>query len=192
MDAPSVVAAADRLLERARGWHVRTDCEPVQLEGSRRCLVQRVAVEGADAPPTVIVKAHGESFETFINEAAAAEFLSSSRDLAGFGPHLSAVDSDVPLVVLEDMGAHPSVADALLGSDPDQAAAFLVQWAGTLGQLHSATLGAREAFDARRQRLAGEREVAFGDEEPAAELARGVKAICDLGVERPPGLESGR
>lgn len=50
------------------------------------------------------------------------------------------------LLLLEDLGEGSSVADALLGDDPTEAATAIVQWAEAVAELHLATRGSRERF----------------------------------------------
>jgi hypothetical protein len=54
---------------------------------------------------------------------------------------LLGADRDLGLLVLEDAGPGPSLADLLLGSDPDLAEQGLRAYAATLGRLHAQTAG---------------------------------------------------
>lgn len=189
MDAAQVLAAADRLLRRRHGWTVAEDGSATALEGSRRSLVQRVPLEGPDGPGSVIVKAYRSSFDAFLNEAAATDFLGSHPALRSFGPRLVTADPDVPLVVLEDLGSHPSLADALLGTDRYHAASALLEWARSLGTLHAATLGRRPEFEQRRVSAAGRRSLPPPERSSRSELVAGVDRLCGLGVARPALLD---
>jgi hypothetical protein len=112
------------------------------LGGSGRSLVLRA--RAGDRP--VVVKAAVEAGPGPVRERAALQVL------AGAGvpgvPRLLATADDPPLIVLEDLGSGPNVADALLGTDPDTAAAALADWAGALGALQAATTGLRDRFAA--------------------------------------------
>jgi hypothetical protein len=73
--------------------------------------------------------------------------------LTGLGvqgaPELLAVAAEPALVVMQDLGTSAvSLADLLLGSDPDAASDGLIAWASTMGALHVQTAAAGEAFAA--------------------------------------------
>src|SRR5512138_998139 len=86
-----------------------TALEP--LRGSRRTRVFRAAVDGG--PGTVIVKTHEPGFADHWARESAALTVLRGRGLPV--PDLIAVVDEPPLVVLEVLGAGPSLADALLG-----------------------------------------------------------------------------
>ena len=69
----------------------------------------------------------------FRNEVVALQTLEGA---AGLVPKLLAVDDDRTWMVLEDLGEVSSLADALLGPDPQAATSALSAWASTLGRLH--------------------------------------------------------
>ena len=114
----------------------------------------------------------------------------------GVAPRLLAVGDDPPLVVMEDLGSAPSVADHLLGGDPDAADEALVSWATTLGRLHAGTHADRAAIAARF----AEAEGAVADDEPVDRFHAGVAGSSDqattdwaayaeaLGIDGPPDV----
>ncbi len=55
------------------------------------------------------------------------------------GPALVAAASDPPLIVMADLGEHPSVADAVLGRDPGVADRAVDAWSDAVADLHGAT-----------------------------------------------------
>lgn len=59
-----------------------------------------------------------------------------------------AVTAEPPVVVLADLGSGPSLADALLGADPQAAVDALGGWADALASVHTATAGDRAGFAA--------------------------------------------
>jgi hypothetical protein len=69
----------------------------------------------------------------FRNEVAALQTLDGA---GGLVPKLFAVDVGHMWMVLEDLGDTRSLADALLGSDPELAMRAVWAWASGLGQLH--------------------------------------------------------
>jgi hypothetical protein len=112
------------------------------LGGSDRSGVHRAA----DADGTVVVKSYaGGSLGSWARERVG---LGAAGPL-GVVPRLLAVGDDPPLVVMEDLGSAPSVADRLLGGDPDAADAALVSWGTALGRLHAGTYADRLAIAAR-------------------------------------------
>ena len=70
-------------------------------------------------------------------DAAASEELALRTLPAGIGPRLVGIGDGV--LVMEDVGAGPSVADLLLGPDPMAARAAPVGWAGVIGRVAAAT-----------------------------------------------------
>jgi hypothetical protein len=93
----------------------------------------------------------------------------------GLAPRLLAAADEPHLVVMEDLGSAPSVADHLLGADPATADAALVEWAGTLGRLHAGTSADRAAIAASF----AEAEEAARGEEPADRFHAGVGGSLD-------------
>jgi hypothetical protein len=110
------------------------------LGGSSRSLVLRATA--GDRP--VVLKAPLECGSGPVRELAALRLLTGVPGVV----RLLAESDDPPVLVLEDLGAGPSLADALLGADPAAAQAALDGWAGTLGTLQAATAGLGDAFAA--------------------------------------------
>ena len=119
---------------------VRLD-EADMLGGSDRSVVRRVRAHypGGDEP-SLIVKSFATPGEWWAREAAALSIVSSDAPTA----HVVAESADPPVVVMTDIGTGPSVADALLGADPEAGAAAVLMWAEALAALHGSTLGSRE------------------------------------------------
>lgn len=94
----------------------------------------------------MVVKAYESAFaDNWARESAALTVL-RGRGLPV--PNLIVAVREPPLVVLEDVGAGPSLADALLGDDPATATARLSAWVDALARLHVATTGDRGHFAA--------------------------------------------
>lgn len=173
----SIVAAAAGLIGRELS-------EPVDLGGSTRSMVLRVRT--ADGGSVVIKKyADPESAEA----AFAAE--ASGLAFAGSGPRLLAADPAFLLVVLEDLGSHPSLADRLLGDSAESADSALREWASCYGRLAAMTVG-REAELDRLAEAYGRRR----DRNPEANGDRLVRhtaafllKLADLGLTLPAGLD---
>lgn len=122
--------------------HVRL--HPLEaLRAGERSDVRRVEACWPDATPTtLIVKRLYDLDESWVRETAALSVLPPGEASA-----LVASGTDPPLVVTEDLGGGPSVADALLGDDQDVAWRAVRQWAVAVGRLHAATASLREAFE---------------------------------------------
>ena len=111
-----------------------------ELGGSSRSVVLRA--RAGDRP--VVVKARVKAGPEPVRERAALHVLAGVPGV----PRLLATADDPPLVVLEDFGPGPNVADALLGPDPAAAADAVADWAGALGALQRASSGLRDRFAA--------------------------------------------
>lgn len=130
-----LVAAAAQALHQALS-------DPAELASSNRTVVLRCHTAAAG---TVIVKSYRpgrEGREGFSAEAAGLEFTTGT----GIGPDLLATDPERLLIVMSDLGAAPSLADALLGSDPEAAGKQLLEWARACGVLAVGTAGRAGEF----------------------------------------------
>ena len=114
--------------------------DPIDLDGSGRSRVLRCRTETGG---TVIVKSYVD--KPGARRGFAAEAAGLSLGLAG--PKLLATDSDVPLLVMEDLGTAPSLADVLLGEDPKAATDGLLIWARALGGLAAESVQQRADLD---------------------------------------------
>lgn len=104
--------------------------------------VLRVLLEAEDGDRTVIVKlARGRT--QFREETA----LRICADLGVRGvPRLLCASEQPPMLLMEDMGEGTSLAQRLLGDNPDAAEAAVLGWATTIAKLQVATLNAGPAF----------------------------------------------
>jgi hypothetical protein len=131
---------------------VRLD-DPEPLDGSARSAVWRVRAQWPDSPETsVIVKCFTDPGEWWMREAAALAITPDDAPAA----RTIAESAYPPIVVMTDVGAGPSVADALLGHDAQDAADAVAQWATAIATLHRSTLGSREQFRAALGQRSGE------------------------------------
>jgi hypothetical protein len=101
-------------------WRVRTAGHP-------ECVIVKEAVAGTD---------HVDDAWTYIRRDG--ECLQDAA-ASGVVPQVLALDEDHRVLVMEDLGTGPSLADLLLGEDAEAAAAALVEYARSLGKLHRAT-----------------------------------------------------
>jgi hypothetical protein len=111
------------------------------LGGSRRSEVWRVAAP--DLPGgTAIVKHHLQpDSRTWVRESAGLAAADGTRT-----PRLLAVTQDPTVVVMSDLGDGASVADLLLGTDPQAAAAGVRAWAGAVAEVQESTVDRLDDF----------------------------------------------
>lgn len=152
--------------------------DPVDLGGSTRSRVLRCRVEvggprrtgtpgaGEPVPETVIVK-------QFLSDVGAFARETTGLALCARTPALLAQDPEHRLIVMSDLGDLPTLADLLLGDDPDAAWDGALTWARSLGQTIGASRG--QVAEARR-RLAA---IEPWDAEP--DLRRGIDHLLGLG-----------
>jgi Phosphotransferase enzyme family len=151
--------------------------DPADLGGSGRSVVLRCA---AATGGSVIVKAYTDHPEA--PDAFAAEVSGLSLGMAG--PELLAVDAGFPLLVMEDLGEGPTLADALLGDDPGVAAQGLREWAGVLGRLAAGSVHRRDDLSLLRARYGAEPARPW----LATNLGMLPAALAEAGLSAPPGL----
>lgn len=132
----------DELLRAAGAAMQATLTLAEPLRSSHRSVVVRAVVDGG--PETVIVKTFDQA-RAWVGESAALAVL---RGRGAPVPELVAVAEQPPLIVTRDLGSGPSLADALLGGDPQVATDRLASWALALAGVHSATIGTGTAFTA--------------------------------------------
>ncbi len=107
---------------------------------------------------------------------------SGSRARAFWG-----VDTEFPLIVMEDLGSAPSLADLLLGEDAQAARSAMLAWARGLGKLAADTVGRQAEFDSLRKRY-GPR--AFLDQAWHEQRCDGLADfLANAKVQAPAGLD---
>jgi hypothetical protein len=159
------------------------------LGGSDRSGVHRAA----DADGTVVVKSYaGGSLGSWARERVGLD----TAGPVGVVPRLLAVGDDPPLLVMEDLGSAPSVADRLLAGDPDAADSALLSWGTALGRLHAGTHAESLAIEARF----AEAEAEVAGRSPGDVFSLGVEGSLDhataglattaeaLGIAGPPDV----
>ncbi len=156
------------------------------LRGGERTTTQRVRATHPDGTVrSLIVKRYHSAGEGWVREASALSVLPVGVP----GPRVVASGSLPPIVITEDLGPRSSVADALLGTDPQAAAAAVVDWAEAVATLHVGTRDSRPAFRAALAERQGELPVA--DSLVAVGLEDAVRVLdreCGaLGVRVPAG-----
>ncbi|HEX5405114.1 MAG TPA: hypothetical protein VFX16_22770 [Pseudonocardiaceae bacterium] len=145
--------------------------DPVDLGGNERTTVLRCRTTDGT---TVVVKAH-HNRQFFAAEAAGLEFTTH-------GPRLLAVNTDLPLLVMTDLGTAPSLADRLLDTSADIATTALLDWATGYGRIAAETFGRAAEFDALR--------AGYGDNGTPTTLDTTAfsSVLTELGITPPDGL----
>jgi len=153
------VAAAEALLRRRFGARIQL-AEPEDLGGGPLSTVLRVRVAATPfaLPRTLVVKRYAEpAGEAFVREAVSYQLFTALTVEERMSPELYAHDGNAGLIVIEDMGRAPTLADKLLGDDARGAERALLSWARSLGRLHATTAGREPDFDALMRRLSAGR-----------------------------------
>jgi hypothetical protein len=155
----ATVVAAESLLARRFGSRIAL-ADPVDLGGSDRSIVLRVKVASSSfaLPRTLVLKRYvlpsaGQPCDSFIREAVSYQLFTSLASEDRVCPELFAHAGDNRLLVMEDLGRAPTLAERLMGDDARAAERALLSWAHSLGRLHATTAGREADFDALQRRL---------------------------------------
>ncbi len=168
----ALVAAAEKTLSQTFGGTVRLESGEALREKYRnrvlRCRVTEAPSLGV--PESVIVKASvGEAENAydpdkdvpngtawrFYNEWAGNRFLNECLAQTPLNARLLGGDRAAGLFLLEDLGTGASLADVLLGDDPEAAETALTSYAASLGRLHAATVGREDEWRRIRNSIGG-------------------------------------
>ncbi|UYM04165.1 phosphotransferase [Solicola gregarius] len=138
MPATDLMAAAVAAL--ADTWGPVRLLPVAELGGSTRSDVWRVRVRAQralpNAPRTLVVKRYnGDNPAPWAREVSGLE----AADDPAIAPRIHGTLSDPKVVVLEDLGKASSVADALSGRSPSNAARAVYAWTDTMARLHVRT-----------------------------------------------------
>ncbi|MGH3436703.1 MAG: hypothetical protein ACRDRN_09570 [Sciscionella sp.] len=200
----AAVSAAEQVLSRRFGARI-TLGEPEDLGGGGDATVVRVRVASSpySLPRTLVVKRYpGGGNAGFAREAGSYQLFNALAEEDRVSAELYAHGGDEQVLVLEDLGAAPTLEDKLLGGDARAAEQALLGWARALGRLHATTAGREADFDAlmRRQHHSADEQSMLST---AVDSARELPALLErtLGVretaatsqfvERAAGLLSG-
>jgi hypothetical protein len=154
----ATVVAAESVLSRRFGARIKLT-EAEDLGGSvRSCVVRvRVAASPFSLPRTLVLKRYvqplDEHCDSFVREAASYQLFTALASEDRMCPELFAHDPVSRLLVLEDLGHAPTLADKLLGNDARAAERALLSYSRSLGRLHATTAGREADFDALQRRL---------------------------------------
>ncbi|MER5640652.1 hypothetical protein ABT095_27355 [Kitasatospora sp. NPDC002227] len=155
--------------------------DPVDLGGSPRSSVLRCrTAEGG----SVVVKSFADDEDA--RRAYSGEAAGLSLGLAG--PELLAADPVQRLLVMADLGTAPTLADLLLGQDPEAAERGLLEWAVGLGRLAAGSVSRRAEF-AELWRRHDQGLPSWGDDPWSLRNIDGfLDLLAELGLTAPPGL----
>jgi len=174
MDTQRALAAAVESLSGhpVRAWE--------HLTSSSRSQVARATLNPAG---TLIVKTPTSTGPGHMRERAALEVLNALG--APNVPRLLAASDNPTMLLLEDVGAGPSLADHLLSDDPAVAFASVRRWAESVARLQACSLSAGPQFEAALTVLApAERPVMDSSGESATQAAAALAELMpQLGVE---------
>jgi hypothetical protein len=168
----TIVATTERLLSDAWGSKVLVSENMVNLRPDvGYSSVYRFSLQErpAGVPESVIVKAKkirqdqerdANAYRYLFDEWAGLQFLSEvATDLA---PRCYAGDTEIGLMVIEDLGEGTGLHHLLLGNDYAAAEEAVVNYAATLGKMHASTIGKREIFERIRRSLGPIVEADYG------------------------------
>jgi len=111
-----------------------------RFTSSNRATVQRALARSADGVEhAVVLKAATGTGDSGSREQAALRLL-ADRGVPGVVPLLGTTD-EPPLLVLDDLGSGPTLADRLLAQDPNAARTAVHGWAVALADLQANTVG---------------------------------------------------
>jgi Ser/Thr protein kinase RdoA (MazF antagonist) len=124
--------AAEALLARVRG--PGTSVRAAESIWDRAHVVRLHLAAGRSV---VLKKRAGQ--DAFEAEVAALEYLNGMPEPVA--PRLLGADADAGILLMEDLGPGPSLADSLLAGDRSRVQADLVSYAEALGSLHAWSMG---------------------------------------------------
>jgi hypothetical protein len=192
----ATVVAAESVLDKRFGARIELS-EPEDLGGSERSVVVRAKVSASpfSLPRTLVLKRYlepeGELCDSFVREAASYQLFTALAPEDRMCPELFAHDADSRLVVLEDLGRVPTLADKLLGDDARAAERALLSWARSLGRLHGTTAGREADFDALQRRLTvPETKDPLSDDGPQALRELPGLLAEELGIDTPDAVRA--
>ena len=123
----------------------RTDVFRLRLNGGRSAVLKRRG-QGREQGQ------HGGEAGVFGIELATLEYLNAMP--VPVAPRLLGADTEAGILLMEDLGPGPSLADSLLTGEPGQAKAGLIAYARALGRLHAWSRSRGDELAALRARYA--------------------------------------
>ena len=133
---PALSAAEARAAEAllARAWGPGTSVRAAEPIWDRSHVVRLHLATGR----SVVMKKRADK-DTFGVELAALEYLNGMPEPVV--PRLLGADVGAGILLMEDLGPGPSLADSLLTGDRSRVRADLVSYAGALGSMHAWSMG---------------------------------------------------
>ena len=133
---PALSAAETRVAEAllARAWGPGTSVRAAEPIWDRSHVVRLHLATGR----SVVMKKRADN-DSFGVELAALEYLNGMPEPVA--PRLLGADADAGILLIEDLGPGPSLADSLLTGDRPRVRADLVSYAEALGAMHAWSMG---------------------------------------------------
>jgi hypothetical protein len=179
--------SADEVLAAASAALGRELTRPRLLREGNWTVVLRCRDEAAAGE--VVVKAYPrlpEGTSSFAAEAAGLELAGGS----GLTPELLAASPAELVVVMNDLGSAPSMADTLLGDSAPAAGTMLLDWAAACGELSVATAGREKELLALREAYSAGRPDESYWSGLRQRILRAAERAGSLGVSAPAGLDA--
>jgi aminoglycoside/choline kinase family phosphotransferase len=130
--SPAETRTAEALL--ARAWGPGTSVRAAEPIWDRSHVVRLHLATGR----SVVLKKRADN-DSFGVELAALEYLNGMPEPVA--PRLLGADADAGILLIEDLGPGPSLADSLLTGDRSRVRADLVCYAEALGSMHAWSMG---------------------------------------------------
>ncbi|WP_091507650.1 phosphotransferase [Amycolatopsis sacchari] len=186
----AAVAAGEAVLEHRFGSAIAL-VDPEALPGSGPATVVRAKIASSPfgLPRTLVIKHYPEAKpeaapDPFAQEAVSYQLFTALPPEERMCPELLAHDGARRVLVIDDLGAAPTLRDKLRGRDARAAERALLSWARSLGRMHATTAGREADFDALLRRLGG--PVKHEDSTPGAASAQLSALLSEhLGVDTP-------
>jgi hypothetical protein len=186
---PAVLVAADRLVQKTFGAGCRIT-GAADVAGERaRSSIHRLSLSGGAVQQVILKRSKpaagqdgAERAQDFCNEWAALQLLSTVAPQP-VSPRLYGGDLERRLLLMEDLGAAPSLADLLLAADRAEAEAACLAYARCLGRLHAATSGKATVYLDLLRSITGEEPTDLWRERMQRIFSRLPTSLAGAGIE---------
>ena len=191
----AAVAAAESALAKRFGATIKL-ADAQQLGGSGKSTVLRVRVVATpfSLPRSLVVKHYqlvsDEVSDPFPHEVVSYQLFTALGQENRICPELIAHDATQRVIVLEDLGLAPTLAEKLVGDDARSAERALLAWAHVLGRIHVSTADREADFNALTRRFGAKPEQDAMASKARTALAELPGLLLDvLGVTRSANAE---
>lgn len=161
VDAPDMQTTLTLAEDHLTGvWGVRPSLTVVRQFGSPHLVVRCESGLNANVPPTVILKQLSEKdaeridpTQRFANECATLSFLTRLQERDEIAPRLIHSDPAARLMILSDLGDHPTLQELLYVEGNRAVEGRFAAWGVYFAQMQAATHGKEAEFLAIQRRL---------------------------------------